>query len=163
MNLEENSFPTYSCSQWFSTHLVFLLSQSNWNLSLLNPQKEGRFRCVKSFLFIMVILTAFKSDLCNIQSEKLAPEDYSSISSKNLFKKHEVCEGWISMPQEGKRTMRYFKVFQKAYFPGTFVELLLYKVYKPRCWKPEPTRYSTFRRISVSCLQSISVRSHWWH
>lgn len=98
MNLEENVFSTYSHSQWFSTHFVFLLSQSNWKLSLLNLLKEGRFRCMRHFLIIMVILTALESHLGNIQSEKLGPEGYPPTSSNNFIKKHEVCELWISVP-----------------------------------------------------------------
>lgn len=51
---------------------------------------------------MMVILTAFKKHLCYIQSEKIAPEGYPSVSSNNFIKEYEVCDMCISVPEEGK-------------------------------------------------------------
>ena len=52
--------------------------------------------------------TAFKRHLCYIQSEKIAPEGYPSISSNNFIKEYAICE-------EGKRSMRNFKAFVKTH------------------------------------------------
>lgn len=109
----------------------------------------------------MVIVTALKRHLFCIQSEKIAPEGYPSISSINFIKEYEVCDVWISVPEEGKRPMRNLKAFVKTHLPDIFLQLLLYKVYKCKYWKKrsEPTRCSLFSWLSVSCLQSICVGS----
>lgn len=66
----------------------------------------------------MVIVTAFKRQLCYIQS---APEGYPSTSSNNSIMEYEVCDLYISVSEVGKGLKTNLKVFVKTHLPVIFL------------------------------------------
>lgn len=110
----------------------------------------------------MVIVAALKRHLFCIQSEKIAPEGYPSISSINFIKEYEVCDVWISVPEEGKRPMRNLKAFVKTHLPDIFLQLLLYKVYKCKYWKNDQNQPDVLYSAGYQFLVcSLSVWDPW--